>query len=528
MEKNMKKILFLLLSLGLLSFEAQGDISWSSTMAISTPMTDATSPSVVIDVNGNATAIWLESGIVKASSLPFDGSWSTPVSLSSSLNTSNDPRLGIDSNGNVTALWVENTLIKSASLTFEGGWSGSTTLSGVGADSPALAVDSNGHAVAVWTRSGFIESSTRISGIWSFVAVLSLTGSSNPTVAISDFGTAMAAWHATSAGSDVIVTDTLTISTNTWGVKKNVFPASAAYSNNYPKIAMDSNGNASIAWFRYNFQNNAYQNVQVLTSTLPVTSSSWASETAFPEVGIRNPADLTIKLNYDGSGNLLAVWTNSFDGESFIIESARKLLAGSWSLPVQPQVSTIYSFGIDVAIDTGIALLTNMAWDDISTLFITSQKTDTKNPALHAWTATTTFSSGNENGYPKCALSTLGSNLNAVAVWVNNNGTNNVINAATGSDTIVAPPTSVTASQSVTDLGLYLDYQNTVTWSASPDPDLIQYDIYRNGIFFMSVDSSTLKIVDHNAIQGGKVVYGVAALTSAFFESAIINYTLFP
>lgn len=524
----MKKILFLLLTLCSFTTQAQCDISWSSPSAISTPLTDALDPRVVIDSNGNATAIWIEAGVLKASSLPFGGSWSAPSTISSVLNTASHPRLGVDSSGNVTALWVENTLINSAAKPFAGSWGSATTVSGSGADNPSLAVASSGNAVAVWTRSGFIESSTKISGTWSLVATLSGSGAVNPTVAISNFGTAVAAWKTTSGGSDIIVTDTLTISSNTWAATKNVFPASAAFSHDYPKVTMDTNGNASIAWFRFGFQNNAYLNVQLLTATLTTTGSAWGSGTTLSDIGIRNPADLNVKIEYDAVGNLIAVWTNSYDGESFVPESARRQVGASWSFPVQPQPPSIYSFGIDVAVSGNTTLLTNMVWDEFSTIYIVSQESDTTNPVLQGWTATTTLSSGDENGYPRCALTVSSSSLDAVAVWIHNDGTNNVIVAATGSDAVVEPPSNVAASQSVTNFGVYSDFYNTVTWDASLDPDIIQYDIYRNGVYFLSVTPDVLQIVDHNAVEDANVIYGVATLTSSFRQSSIINYTLIP
>jgi len=526
----MKKVLVLILTLCFFSSMVHGDVSWASPVTISTALTNASDPHTVIDSNGNATAVWVENNHIKASSLPFGGSWSTPVTLSNVLNTASTPKLGIDSSGNVTALWIENTVIESATLPFGGSWSAeSLPISGLGASSPSLTVDSSGHAVAVWVRSGFIESSTRIAGLWSLVSVLSAANSDNPHVAISSFGQAIAAWHSVVSGSDVIVTDLLTIATNTWGLTKNVFTATASIHHNYPKVALDASGNAAIAWFRYNLvDSNAYENVQVVTATLTQGSSAWGSLTLLSSPAIRNPADLTIKLGFDVSGNLLAVWTNSVDGESFDIESSLKLFGGSFQNAISFTGPGIYNLAMDVAIASGTALVTNMAWDGVSTIVMQSQQTDTTDPILQRWTFVNTFSTGDDNGYPKCALSLTGSTFNAVAVWISFNGVNNVIQAATGTDTAIVPPSSVTASQSNTNFGVYDDFYNTITWAASTDPDLIQYNIYRNGVYFTATDPSTLSFVDHNQINGGTVTYGVGALTSEFRQSAIITYTLFP
>lgn len=525
----MKKVSFLIFTLCLFSSIVHGDITWDTPVTISTPATDASDPKVVIDVDGNATAIWVENDIILASSLPFGGSWDTPVTISNVLNTSSTPRLKIDASGNVTALWIEDTLLKTATLPFGSSWSAASTISDVGATNPTLAIDDSGNAVAVWVRSGFIETSTRLSGIWSLVSIISTSGADNPDVAISNFGTAMAVWHNTVAGSDVLVTDILTVSTNTWGTPKNVFTATAAVKHNYPKVALDANGNAAVAWNRYNLlDGNVYQNVQVMSAALTEGATAWGGIAILSSAGIRNPADLKIKLSFDVSGNLLAVWTNSYDGEIFTIESALRPFGGLWSGSVPFSTASIYSFGIDLAVASGTALVTNMSWDDVSSIVIQSSESDMTNPLNLQWTIANPISTGDSNAYPKCALSVSGSTINAVAVWISFDGSNVVINASAGTDSVIEPPTNVAATQSDTDFGVYIDYFNTITWDASSNPNLIQYNIYRNGVFFAATDTVTLEYIDNNQIQGGTVTYGIGALTSDFRQSEIVTYTLFP
>ncbi len=529
MMVNMKKILFLFLALFSFSGMVYSDITWSTPVAISTALTTASDPHVVIDVNGNATAAWVENNAIKASSLPFGGSWSTPVTLSNVSNTSSTPRLGVDSSGNVTALWIENTQIESATLPFGGSWGAETSpISGTGASNPSFAVDASGNAVAVWVRSGFIESSTRISGTWSLVSVLSATNSSNPHVAISSFGTAMAVWHSVVSGNDLIVTDILTISSNTWAATKNVFSGTATFNHNYPKVAIDANGNAAVAWFRYNFfGGNNYQNVQVITSALSQGASAWGIPNFLSNQGIRNPADLTIKLKFDTSGDALIFWTNSYDGELFTIESSVKLVGGVWQLSSMVDSPSLYSFGIDSAIAAANALLVEMTWDGVSNINIRSIQTDSTNPGSQFFTIPNQISTGSDNAYPSCGFSVNGSALNAVVVWLNFNGSNVVINASSGTDSVIGPPSSVSATQSNINYGVYDDFINTITWSASTDPNVIQYNVYRNGVIVAELPASTLQFVDHNQVQSGHVTYGVAGFTGNDRQSAIITFTLF-
>lgn len=526
-----KKIVYLLLTLCSFSGAVYSDFTWSAPTPISTPLTNATEPHTVIDGSGNATAVWVENNTIKASTLPFGGSWGAPVTLSNVVNTSSTPRIGIDGSGNVTAIWIENTKIESATMPSGGSWSTETLpISDSGASSPSLAVDATGNAVAIWTRSGSIESSTRISGTWNLVRVLSAANSSNPHVSISSFGTAMACWHSVVSGTDVIVTDILTVSTNTWAASQNVFPGTAAFHHNYPKIGLDSFGNASITWFRYNLvDGNSYQNVQVISSSLTQGAANWGIPQILSNPGIRNPQDLALRIKFDSSGDGLIIWTNSYDGRIFNVESSQRLFGTSiWPIFVQPQGPSLYSFGIDAAVASGTALLTNMAWDGASMLFIEAQQTDTTNPLEQFWSVPTTISTGNDNGYPSCALGSSSSTLYAVTVWLNFDGSNTVINATVGTEALIDPPSNVNVTQSSTDFGVYTDYANTITWDPSSDPNLQQYNLYRNGVFFAQTDPSTLQFIDNNEIQGGTVTYGVAALTTQFRQSEIVQFTLNP
>jgi hypothetical protein len=527
---DMKNILYLFLALCSFSGTVYSDLTWTTPVAISTALTNASDPHTVIDASGNATAVWVESNVIKASYFPAGGSWGAPVSLSNVSNTSSSPKLAIDSSGNVTALWLENTLIESATLS-GGVWSAETApISSSGASSPAIAVDASGNAVAVWVRSAFIESSTRKSGIWSSVAVLSATNSSSPSVAISSFGTAIAGWHTLVSGSDSIVTDTLTVSTNTWAASKNVFVVAPAFNHNFPKVAMDPFGTAYVAWFRYNLvDSDAFENVQLLASVLNQTATTWSlAQIVDTGPGIRNPADLTIKLKVDGSGDVVLAWNNSLDGDNFQIGVAQKTFGSTaFQSPGLLNIST-YCLALDVFIAAETALLTYMVWDGVSTLSIVSQESDINNPINQSWTFTNTVSTGSDNGFPSCSMSTTGSTFNSAAVWLNFNGTNTVINASTGTEAVTAPPTSVSATQSSTNFGVYTDFFNTITWSASSAPNVVMYNLFRNGVYFASTaDASTFSFIDHNQINGGAVTYGVAAFTNDNRQSDIITFTLF-
>lgn len=524
-----------------------GTVSWSTPTAISTLAVNASDPQVVIDSYRNATAAWIENDIVKISNHPFSGSWSEPLSLSSPLAISSSPMLGIDSNGDVTALWIEDTCVKSTVIprvensigqmiyqflgvpsTANALSSEISTLSGTGATNAVLSVDASGNAVALWMRNSFIESSTRISDEWSVASVRSAVNSTHPDVAVNNNGKAIAAWSTIINGSDSIVTSILTINGNNWSANKNVFNAVAASFHDYPKVAMDANGNSSIIWFRYNRLNtNTYLNVRTLGSFLTTNSPNWSIPVLISKMGFRNPAELISKIGLDSNGNALAVWTNSYDGETFLFESSRKLSGRDWPQSIITQTPGLYSFSFDLSFAAGMALITTMSWDGASSLYIQSQEMSL-NPIQQNWSTVTPFSTGSKNGYPKCAVSLVENTINAVSVWINNDGSNREIHASIGFANLISPPSNVSAVQNSKNLHVYKEYYNTISWGASSETDIMQYNIYRNGIFFASTPPNILHLIDNNAVENGTVTYGIAAITSEYVQSPIVSFTLFP
>ena len=127
------------------------------------------------------------------------------------------------------------------------------------------------------------------------------------------------------------------------------------------------------------------------------------------------------------------------------------------------------------------------------------------------------------NGFPRVASMLNGTTVNAATVWISNNGTNNVILASTGSKTILLAPSSPTVVQSVNNFGVFQEYFNTFSWTASTDPNTVAYNVFRNGSFYVQVPASQLSIIDDNQFQNGPVTYGVAAIDNSHSQSQIVS-----
>ncbi len=208
---NIKKILFVFLTLLSVSQLQCNDINWSFPPTILSSMSqNASDPHLSMDANGNVVAVWVENGVVKSSTHPIGMGWSSAVNISA--NGASSPRVVSDPSGNATAIWIENGVAKAATKPFNSSWSASTSLSSTGASAPDLAVDSSGDVVAVWARGNNVESSTKLFGAnWQNRVTLTSTAASIPKVAIGGSGAnqrVVAVWQGTSGATNVVYSST--------------------------------------------------------------------------------------------------------------------------------------------------------------------------------------------------------------------------------------------------------------------------------------------------------------------------------
>lgn len=526
MFKKILGIFFALISFVQVSFASS--INWSSPpVTISSTGVNASDPQVVIDTTGNVIAVWNEGGLIKYSVAPVNMSFGAGATIPSSGTGNSSPRIGVDGSGNVTAVWLDSTnVLKSAKLASGGSWGSITSVSASGASSPALAVDTTGNAVAVWARLGFIETSTILfGGSWGGVTMLTATNVANhPSVAIGANGTVCAAWHSVVAGQDQIQASTQLIG-GAWGAVKTV--VANAFNHDLPKVAVDSNGNASMIWYRYTLANGNYTNLFVLFSTLPLNATTWSAGIATsPTPGQGNPANLKANLGYDNNGNIVALYSISYDGATFNVEPVVKQNGATASIPNPIVLSNAFAFQSDLNVNNslGDALAVFNFFDGMNIIIQSSESNIATIPQnLNNWSVPINLSTGMNNSFPRCAHSITGSTMNAVAVWISNDGMNNLINAVTGSKSLLAPPSSVIVTQMSQNYGGFTDYFNTVSWTASPDPNLSAYGIFRNGVFVQAIDASFTSFVDHNQIQGGPVTYSIAVIDTSGDQSVFVS-----
>lgn len=513
----MKKIFLLICTFCFSQYVRAEPLNWSPPVAISTSGVTATASQIAADVNGNAVALWLEKGIVKFSYQPVGSTWVPAQSLSTA-GMATMPQIGIDTSGRVTALWLENTVVSTASRSIAGSWGPITTLSGVGADAPQLAVDGSGNCVAIWDRQGNIESATKLSGgSWPVTPdTLSSLGNSAAQVAIGANGTVAAAWHTLLAGTYSVNAATKTIN-GSWSTANTISTGNG--SNQYPDIAVDSNGNTLALWY------NGDSTFNLQYATLP-NQGSWSAPTMLSDITVAPPSPSSLKIAFDATGEALALWRTIFSGFSYGYRTAVRDASGNWQSPIDLVTNNWYAYAADIAVQPdGRSYLTYMTYDYriASTLiYVIGSRINTP---YNAWAPLVMLSQGTVNGYPHVAASRQGNVLTAAVLWSNNNGPTEEIHATTGTGTVVLPPTSPMVVQNVNDFGLYTEYYNTVSWQPGPTSNPLFYVVYRNGTLFNSTLPPNLQIVEHNAVQNGSVTYGIGVVDQKSFQSDLVTVT---
>lgn len=519
----MKKLLSFILVI-FVSFLQANHIDWTfPPTSISTAYNNASNPQVVMDDNGNIVAAWIENNFVKSSAKQVNSDWSPEATIS--LSGASSLQLVSDSIGNVTIVWVEHGIVKGAVKTLNGNWSSPVTLSGTGAASPVLCVDSNGDVVAAWVRNGDIETSTKLFGM-NWQAHIKINGSkaTYPSIAVGGSGNntkAVIVWQDTNGSSAAIYSSTKFISGGSWSSKKVI--SDNLHNAGSPFVAVDKKGNALAIWYSYDIVGDSYVNVTVQSSGLPYLSANWGDLTSLSLPGIRNPNTLQAKIAFDCVGNAIALWNNSLDDETFILESSVKPLNGKWSDSALIVDSNLYAYSADLAVTSYGDVLGIYMFSNGNNLMIQSVESDINGFLNNLWTVPITISQGNNNAFPRIAAVVNGNEIHAIAVWPYYNGIYSSIVASTGSKILILPPRNLKVIQSNRLFGVFTEYYNTLSWEPSMDPNIEGYLIFRNGLFIEKVGAKTFQFEDENRTLNGSVIYTVIAIDNQQTQSKAVN-----
>jgi hypothetical protein len=365
-------------------FAPLAQAEWLPAVDISEPGEHAGSPHVVLDSEGNATAVWDRwngtDTVVESAYRPAGEGWGAPVDLSEpelegevvlGAHDAQSPQIAVDRNGDVTVLWERyagtKIVLQSVDRPAGGSWTSPIDIGEVNlgaAPEPWVAVDWEGNATAVWKKGEVIQSAFR-----------------------------------PYAGS--------------WGTP---IPISTGESF-VPQAAMDARGDATAVWMH--FDGTRY----VVESAYRPEGGKWESPSLVSQPGewAGNP-----HVALDAAGDSLVAWRGEDEGEEFV-RAAYRPVGGSWGQPYDVSTEGEHVQEVRDAVDPeGNAIV---AWaGDIPKEGGYSIAHASYRPAGGEWEAPTELSADGGNAFPSDVV--FDTSGNASVVWERSDGSSNVVQAA--------------------------------------------------------------------------------------------------
>jgi hypothetical protein len=352
---------------------------------LSTSGHDARFAQVAFDASGNALAVWQgfdgTSFVAQSAFRPAGGAFAAPLDLSATGHNAADPQVAFDGSGNALAVWDRSngtsSIVQGAFRPATGTFAAPVDISVAGvagrdAFDPQVAFDATGNALAVWERSNgtnqIVQAAFRPAG-GAFAAPVDLSASGL-------------------GGEDA----------------------------RFPQVAFDASGNALVVWERSNGTN------EVVQSAFRPAGGAFAASVDLSTSG-QNASDPQVA--FDASGNALAVWEHPA-GTGDLVQAAFRPAGGPFAAPVDVSTSGQNAADPQVAFDaSGNALA---VWDRSNGTNLIAQAAF--RPAGDAFAAPVDLSAGGQDALaPQVAFDPSG---NALAVWHRSNGTNLIVQAASG------------------------------------------------------------------------------------------------
>lgn len=297
------------------------------------------SPQIAGDGDGDITVVWESYAgtnklLIEAAERPVGEGWQEPVVLGEVKTMADpEPSVGVSKDGDAIVLWHAFAVIKSAFRPAEGTWQAPVDVSDPDLESyvPELAVDANGDATGVWMQEdgphGSIHSAYRPAGEeWGEPTLVSEPGehAGDAKVALNANGDTAVVWNGEVEGLRAI----RAASRPAGGEWES--PASVSTPGNtvveFPRIALDGDGNAIVAWADTTDESSNYALVTV--SYRPADGKWGSPEGLSEEGGDGYPLDLV----FDTSGNVAVAWERD-NGEDNVVQAAYRPAEGDWEEP---------------------------------------------------------------------------------------------------------------------------------------------------------------------------------------------------
>jgi hypothetical protein len=334
--------------------------SWLPPVDISEPGEAAGEPHVVLDSEGNATAVWdrwngLDT-VVESAYRPAGEGWGSPEDLSEpelegelipGAHDAQSPRIAVDGQGDVTVVWERyagaKMLLQAVERPSGGSWTAPVDLGEMNLASdpePWVAVDSAGDAVAVWKQEEVIRSVFRpAGGDWEAPVPISTGESFVPQAAMNAEGDATVVWMHYD-GSRYVVESAYLPAGGHW--ESPTLVSAPGEEAGDPQVALDADGNTLVAW-----RGESGGEEYVRTAYRPV-GGSWEAPT---NASVAGEHVQSIQDAVDSDGNAIVAWAGEAGGYD-IARAAYRPSGGQWEAPSDLSADGGNAFPSDVVFDT--------------------------------------------------------------------------------------------------------------------------------------------------------------------------------
>jgi len=309
--------------------------SWGVDQPIAAEGTyDASAPGVAMDAAGNAVAVWRAFGDLRYNiyASRYDAqskAWDAARLLeTASAGFASFPSVAVNAAGNAVAVWDQydgshENIYANRYDAQSKTWSGAGLIENDStgeAYTPLVGVDAPGNSLAVWTlsiasvRTIFANRYDAGSASWGTPVQLDASSADGVGLAVNASGAAVAiGWSRTATGSRLWA-NRYAGPANGWSTSQIVRDSPAA-TLLAPAVAIDASGNAVAVWAQ-----TEGQMTTLWASWYDTQSGSWGD--ASP-IGNNTRYSVSIpQVAIDGSGNAVAVWTQS-DGKLDSVWSSR-------------------------------------------------------------------------------------------------------------------------------------------------------------------------------------------------------------
>ena len=403
---------------------------WLPPVGISEPGEAAGNPHVVLDSEGNATAVWDRwngvDTVVESAYRPAGEGWGAPVDLSEpelegevvpGAHNAESPQIAVDRNGNVTVLWERyagtKTILQSVDRPAGGSW---TTPADIGevnlgaAPEPWIAVDWEGNTTAVWKKGEVIQSAFRpFAGSWGAPIPISGDESFVPQAAMDARGDTTAVWMHFD-GSHYVVESAYRPEGGEWESPTLVSQPGEEAGN--PHVALDAKGDSLVVW------NGHGEDSESVRAAYRPVGGSWGSS-----VDVSSEGEHVQELHdaVDPEGNAIVVWAGDTGetGAYSIAHAAYKPVGGEWEAPTELSTDGGNAFPSDVVFDTsGNAAIVWQRSEGSSNVVQAAYR-----PAGEEWEPAVDLSEGGKQGMDAVVVldapgEATAADGNATAVWV--------------------------------------------------------------------------------------------------------------